>query len=148
MFDLKTLALIVRIQNSMCTAELCTPVHPSTNSEKHLATCHPCVLQKNLEHVALIPSQTIDLIQFAVWNILWLFYLTTAQNPHHGSYSMPSNSFQELQLFPTPKFPKFVVVILEKENINFLVHINIYTHTHIFTYWTQRKGYECLHLFL
>lgn len=39
------------------------PVNSSTNSETHLATCHPCVLQKNLEHVALLPSRTLELIQ-------------------------------------------------------------------------------------
>lgn len=50
----KTLRLTVRTENSTYIAELCTPVHLFTNSEKHLATCHPCVLQKNPEQVTLM----------------------------------------------------------------------------------------------
>lgn len=110
-FSVKTLRITGRIQNSMCIAELCAPVHSSTNSAKHLATCHPCVLQKNPEHVTLIPSWTVELIQFTVWNIFWLFYLTAAHNSYHGLYSKPSNSFQEFQSFPTLKFPKSVILI-------------------------------------
>lgn len=87
----KTVWLIARKQNSICMVELCTPVHSSTNSETHLAICHPCVLQKNLEHAAFILSWTLELIQFSVWNILWLFYLTAEENAYYGLYSKLPN---------------------------------------------------------
>lgn len=86
----KTLRNFARKQSPICTAELCQ-LNSSTNSKTHLATCQPYVLQKNLEHAALIPSQTLVLIQFTVWNTLWLFYLTVTENAYYGLYRKPSN---------------------------------------------------------